>query len=464
MPAIMIAPGDDTISDLLDQARHSLDPYQAAALHPWLDASRRAACEKIIFSQRRHPRLFAQASHTPVSLLQRLALEKDSITLNKLVKNTATPSMVLKQLLQGDDGRQRQDAVAAHPNASAALLDSIDDQESPVLRQAICYNRNTGLMQLYRLLPHASLYECKGMAQNPHADSALLRKLWAVFGDQYLHAEIAHHNNCPTELLSAALNSESPLLRRKAAGNVNLSDRQLVDLLTDSDARVRAASLRQLEHATVSLIDEPARRVRREMARKSVLDLQLIKNLGDDEDHWVRRWVARNPVTPESVLRKLANDEQIEVRRGVARNPSAPIDLITELASDMESWVRAAVTIRGDLNQQIIRQLQDDESVDVLAGLGRNPASPQALLGRIAGHPDRDVRRAVTLNPQASSEVLERLLEDPYPINRATLCRHPALGDDELWQLTVDPEAQVRFSAVQQLCSRSAAAAANDLL
>lgn len=456
MSAIMIAHSDNSITDLLDQARVSLDPYRAAALHPWLDGSQRAICEKIIFAHRRQPRLFAQASYTPVSLLQRLAREKDPITLNKLVKNTATPTMVLKLLLQGDDGKQRQDAVAAHPNASAALLDSIEDQESPARREAICYNQNTGLTQMCRLLERASLHECKGMAQNPHADSTLLRQLWAAFGDQYLHAEIARHSNCPAELLSAALNSESALLRRKAAGNANLADSQLVDLLTDSDAQVRVASLRRLEHATLSLIDDPARRVRREMARKSVLDLQLIKNLADDEDHWVRRWVGRNPVTPESVLRKLANDAQTEVRRGVARNSSTPVDLIVELASDAESWVRAAVAIRSDLDEEIILQLHDDESVDVLAGLGRNPVSPQALLARIAVHPDRDVRRSVALNPQASSEVLECLLEDPYPINRATLCRHPALGDDALWQLTDDAEAQVRFSAVQQLCSRVA--------
>jgi hypothetical protein len=449
----MVTSNDNRINALLDAACNSADPYQAAALHPWLSGSQCSACEKIIFTQRRHPRFFAQATYTPASLLQRLALESDSLVLDKLVKNPATPTTVLKRLARNSGSEHRLNAIAAHPNASAALLDSLNQWDSSALRQAVCHNPNTGLLQLNRLLAIATLDECKGMAQNPHADTGLLRKLWQAHDELYLHAEIAAHSNCPAELLNAALTSELALLRCKAATNAKLSDAQVAQLLADGEAQVRAATLRHLEAETIALTDEPARRVRRELARKTGLDEQLIEKLSIDEDAWVRRWVARNPAAPESVLRRLAQDSEAEVRRGVARNPLTPIHLCSQLATDPNSWVRAGIAIRTDLSQAIIKPLSSDDSEDVLAGLGRNSATPAYLLARIAGHRDHDVRRAVILNPQAPFEILRNLLEDPYPFNRARLCRHPALGDDELWQLIDDPEAQVRFSAVQVLAA-----------
>lgn len=444
---------DNGISALLDQVIISADPYQAAALHPCLNASQRSACEKIIFPHRRYPRIFAQASYTPASLLQRLALQDDSLVLDKLGRNPATPMTVLKQLAQKSDSVQRLKTIAAHRNASAALLDSLSHQDSSALRRTICHNPNTGLIQLNRLLVKATLDECKGMAQNPQADAGLLRKLWQEHDDPYLRAEIAAHNNCPAELLNVALTSELVLLRRKAASNAKLSEAQVAQLLTDSEAQVRAVTLRYLEGETISLTDEPARRVRRELARKTGLNEQLLEKLSTDKDTWVRRWVARNPATAESILRKLAQDSETEVRRGVTRNPFLPIELCRRLATDPEAWVRAGIAIRSDLSQAIIEQLSIDDSVDVLAGLGRNPAAPQYLLALIAAHSDRDVRRAVILNPQTALDILKALLEDPYPLNRAQLCRHPALGNEELSELTSDPDAQVRFSAVQVLAT-----------
>jgi hypothetical protein len=450
----MIASSEKTLSALLDQACNSADPYQSAALHPWLGASERAVCEKIIFAQRRHPRLFAQAAYTPASLLQRLALENDSVTLDKLAKNPATPTPVLKQLAQDKHGKQRLNSIAAHANASTVLLDSLDEQASPERRQAICANPNAGLIQLNRLLTNASLDECKRMALNPHADAVFLAKLWQAHDEVYLHAEIACHHNCPSGFLNTALNSDLVLLRRKAAANTKLSDTQLLQLLADNESQVRAAALRHLVAVKVTQADEPARRVRRELARKTGLDEALVNRLSVDDDSWVRRWLARNPATPEPVLRKLATDTEVEVRRGVARNPLASIELCRQLAVDPNFWVRAGIAIRPELDQGTIQQLSADDSVDVLAGLGRNPKAPEKLLAQIARHRDRDVRRAVILNMQAPLEVLKEFLQDPYALNRAMLCRHPALTEQELWELTTDPEAQVRFSAVHVLASR----------
>ncbi len=446
----MKSPGDNLLSRLLDHVRLSNDPYQVAALYPWLSISDRVVYEPVIFAHRRYPRLFAQAAYTPVSLLQRLAQESDSLTLDKLVKNPTTPTAVLNQLAQRSQGHPRLRHIAAHPNADAALLDSLDEV---VLRKAICWNPNTSLSQLNRLLPTASLDECKGMAKNPKADLQLLATLWQTWDDPYLHAEIAAHRHCPENLLNAAVVDDKWLLRRKAAANPRLSQEKVVRLLTDSQSQVRAATLRHLGARNIKLINQPARRVRRELARQSGLDERVIESLSMDKDSWVRRWIARNPVTPTTLLEALATDDEAEVRRGVARNPLTPGFLCKQLASDVDSWVRAGIAIRHDLDSDIIEQLSIDESVDVLAGLGRNPLTSPELLAKIALHRDRDVRRSVILNKQTPLPVLQLLLEDSYPLNRALLCRHTAMSSFEHWQLIDDPEPQVRFSAVQALAS-----------
>lgn len=446
--------GDNSLSRLLDRVRLSDDPYQVAALYPWLSLSNRTVYEKTIFANRRYPRLFAQAVYTPVSLLERLALENDSLTLDKLVKNPAMPTSVLNQLAKRSQNHARLLSIASHPNAGAELLDSLDESD---LHRAICWNPNTGLSQLNRLLPAASLDECKGMTQNLQADASLLSALWQAYDDPYLHAEIAAHSHCPEHLLNTAVLSDNPLLRRKAAANPQLSKAQVAQLLNDNQAQVRAATLRHLGARSIQLINEPARRVRRELARRSGLDEQMIEKLSGDKDNWVRRWIARNPITPVAILESLATDDELEVRRGVARNPLSPEFLCRQLADDCEPWVRAGIAIRPDLNPDIIEQLSHDDSVDVLAGLGRNLLTAEKLLAKIARHSDRDVRRSVILNKQAPLPVLQLLLEDPYSLNRAMLCRHAAMGDFELWQLIEDPEPQVRFSAVQALALLSEA-------
>ncbi len=431
----------------------SADAYQVAALHPWLSTAERPLFEKVIFAHRRYPRLFAQSSYTPVSLIERLAEESDELILDKLAKNPTTPVGVLQQIAKSCQSQSRLLSIAKHGNASAYLLESLDIYRNPALHKAICNNPNAGLEQCRQLFLSACLNERKALARNPQVDATLLAALWSSSDETYLRAEIAAHPACPPDLLLKAVNSKQSLLRRKAATNPALNKVQLEQLLGDARSQVRTGALRHLGTKNIQLINEPARRVRRELARKTGLDAKLIEKLSNDEDSWVRRWMARNPITPDAVLRKLAQDVEHEVRRGVARNPLLPDDMQDLLAADCESWVRAGIAIRSDLRADCIQQLSVDKSVDVLAALGRNPLTPEELLIKIAAHSDRDVRRAVILNQRTPLTVLKTLLEDPYALNRVQLCRHAAMECAQLLPLREDPEPQVRFSAVQSLVS-----------
>ncbi len=435
---------------LYNLVRLSDDPFQIVALYPWLSKSERLDLEPVIFDHVRYPRMFAQVPYTPPALLERLASEDDDLILNKLARNPQTPLTVLERLTLCDD-LPRLIAITRHLHASSDLLETFDCQVSPKIRHALCFNPNTGLSQLNRLLPNASLNECKAIAQNHQVDEVLLDNLWQRHDDVYLRAEIVANSKCPRRLLELAVSSTNPLLRRKAASNQKLPKADRNRLLTDCNASVRVAALRHIGNGNLQLVDETASRVRRELARKSGLDESLMKKLAGDNDKWVRRWIARNPATPESLLIILAKDMQTEVRRGVTRNPLLPDSLCEQLVGDADSWVRAGISIRPDLDQKIIDRLANDDSIDVLSGLGRNSKSSEPLLSLIAQHKQRDVRRSVILNMQTPLPVLRSLLEDPYALNRAMLCSHANIGSAELLQLVDDPEPQVRFSAVQAL-------------
>jgi len=444
------ASADISFNRLRNQVHLSDDPFQVAALYPWLSKNERFDLEPVIFDHARYPRMFAQAPYTPAALLDRLACENDDLILNKLARNPQTPLSVLERLTLCDD-LPRQIAIARHPQASSDLLETFDCGVSLKMRHALCFNPNTGLSQLNWLLPGSSLMECKAIAQNRQVDGVLLSNLWQKHNDIYLRAEIVANSKCPRHLLELAVSSTNPLLRRKVAANQKLPKADRNQLLSDNNASVRVAALRHIGNGNLQLVNETASRVKRELARKAGLDEPLMKKLAGDNDKWVRRWIARNPATTESLLIILARDIQTEVRRGVARNPLLPNTLCKQLAGDVDSWVRAGISIRPDLNDKMIDQLANDKAIDVLSGLGRNPNSSEALLSRIAGHKHRDVRRAVILNLHCPLTVLRGLLEDPYALNRAMLCRHPNIGSTELMQLVDDPEPQVRFSAVQAL-------------
>ncbi len=454
--ALMKLHQDRWFERLLDHCLSTKDPYQAAALHPWVNGSVRECCENQIFSNRRYPRLFARAGYTPASLLERLAMEGDRIIQNKLLKNTATPIRALWYIARRCNEVDRLVLVAVHPQSSCELLAFLGRKNQPALRHALSCNPNTGLIQLQQLLTRATLSDRKGMAKNSHCDKEMLSKLWD-HRLPFLCAEIVSHANCPGNLLNDAIASDLPLLRRKAATNPLLSQTQRTQLLTDKVVSVRAAALCNSINYNASLTHDSSLRMRRLQAWHNQIDPRLLKQLSVDEDHWVRRRIARNSSTPHTVLTTLASDSNIEVRRGVSRNPAISMSLRRQLAVDPADWVRAGIAYRDDLDDHIINQLSRDNSIDVLSGLARNPGTPENLLFRFANHQDRDLRRAVILNTNTPLTVLKVLQQDPYPINRAQLCRHFALTNAILWQFLNDPDPQVRFTTVQVLAARCAA-------
>jgi len=451
--------GDVAFKNLLDQALDAVDPFLAAACHPYADRRDRHTLESILFATSRLKRQFAGAMYTPSSVLGSLAQSSDQRIRLRVAKHpAATPATMamLARTLTTDDLCVR---VAGHRNTPPGVLKNLYNKHphSPAIRRALCYNPHTPGALLKQLAVGAAPVELKGMVRNPQADHTLLRQCWQQH-DEYLQAEVAVHPNCPPELLDSAERAPQALVRRKLAQNPVLPDPMLLRLLDDSQAQVRAAAVRNLSTPLLAELDadsgDPSRQVRRDQARHQELPLSWINHLSQDTDSWVRRLVARNPGVTGEALCKLAKDTVTEVRRGAARNPACPGRLLKRLARDPQPWVRAGVAMRHDIGKPLIIALSRNDDIDVLSALGKNPGTPQKILERISRHGDRDVRRAVILNGGAPRPVLCGLLQDPYPLNRVLLAGHRGLDNADLQGFLHDPEPTVRFAGAQALAAR----------
>jgi len=455
MCKVAIRPQACILDELQQHVLESKDIYGAAALYPKLvqyygsNSNAVLMLERLFASRQRYRRILAAAQFTPLEVMSWLVRDNETLCLNKLAMNLATPLPILSKLMVRAP-IERQLRLARHPTMSTELLARLPMQH-PEIRHALCRNPNTGIAQLRQLAQNVSLVEAQCLALNPHADGELLINLWQRFDDPFLHANLATNGQLPASLRGLTLTSDSPLIRRKTAANPSLTKAQQHLLLADTQYTVRAAMVRYASIRSDHREVDEHYRVRRVYARCAGLDTATLAHLSKDRDAWVRRWVARNPSTGSVVLKALALDSEPQVRRGITRNDVTSLSLLEQLSQDRDAWVRAGVAYRSDISISIIERLSHDTSDDVLAGLASNLHCPQLLLQRLSQHTSADVRRAVINNSVTSSEILMNLVEDPYGFNRAQLCINPRLPERALWHLLDDPEAQVRFNVVTRL-------------
>ncbi|MGQ3674981.1 hypothetical protein ACT6QH_05740 [Xanthobacter sp. TB0139] len=445
----------DSFSSWWSRHADSCDAYIAAAVHGCVDEARQERLETILFASSRDRMRWAGASFAPPSILAALAQRGDAGLNRRLARHEHTPSAALECIRQVEPDVRVMTSLAAHLNASASLLRSLPHVGQ--VGRGLAGNPVCPSDLLEALLPSATMEERKLMAANPAASGRLLSILWEGGADDiYLAGEVVANGACPQALHAQALKHREPIVRRKLAANPTIRTEDLIALLADPVAEVRAEAAR---HAPAQAIeeseDDPARVVRRTTARRHDLPAALVAQLACDEDIWVRCWIARNPGVDAQTLHQLARDEDHAVRRGVARNPKCPRALLFALAGDEHPWVRAGVSFRTDLDSGVIALFEQEDDIDVLSGLGRNRLTPHAWLERIAASSNADLRRSVIQNPFAPPALLRQLAEDPYAFNRACLVKNPALPTDVLLEFLADPEPQLRFMSAARLVAEN---------
>ncbi len=457
----------DSAAGLVNLALKANDPYMAAAVYAIAEDKDKTKLQAMMFSRRRDALALARWEHTPALVLEALASVADEAMVIKLDKNQNTPSEALSKLYvaQGLMSKSRSNMtvlLAQHRHASPAMLKHIaqfEQDEATVLALsknmaatseafAILLDRfaNTHILQALQ----------KNISQHPAATIDLLVHLFEL-PDVRIKAAVIAHDHCPAQLIEAVVYDENVLIQRQLAADKRISHKLMASLALQQDKAVRcrlAANLALSQALIRRLAIDECELVRRLIATRVDLTAATISHLIHDTDVWVRQKLARNPIVASSVLDKLSKDSAVDVRRGVARNASCPLRLLSVLANDDNDWVRSAVAYQGKASKRLLKNLAQDSSLDVLSGVANNPNTPQSILKKLSASAAADVRRGVILNKSATRLTLLALLQDDYYLHRLMLVANHRLPDKDKWPLCLDPDYQVRFTALSYFANR----------
>ncbi len=452
----------DSAAVLVDLALKAGDPYSAAAVHAIAVGKQKHKLEEVMFSKRRDALALARWEHTPASVLEALCSASDDAIVVRLDKNQNTPTLAISKLYiaesqRGKSGSSLTVLVAQHRHASPNVLKNIaqfESDEASLLAVSKNLAANSEVLSiLLARFESSSILEAlqKNISEHPSTSSQLLEQLYEK-GDVYVKAAVIGHSNCPQRLINKAVHEENALIKRQLARYKRLSHEIITSLSLHQDKSVRCA-LASNVIASKGLIkflaSDESDAVRRTVASRLDLTAHVISHLMNDPDVWVRQKLARNPAVPYGVLVKLSQDLQVDVRRGVARNSRCPVKLLRVLAKDEDYWVRSAVAYQHRTPKQLLVALAVDTAVDVLSGVANNPNTPQRLLKRLTASLEADVRRGVILNQSAARLTLLPLLEDDYYLHRLMLVANRQLKDKDKSHLCLDPNFQVRFTALR---------------
>jgi hypothetical protein len=168
-------------------------------------------------------------------------------------------------------------------------------------------------------------------------------------------------------------------------------------------------------------------------ASPGVIGAETLAAMASSWDPEVRWAVASHLACPPETLAELAHDPDALVRAGVAGNRGTPVAALRALASDPEESVRAALAHHPALPSAVL---------DVWASAGGMPADPDArwsivthpgcpalLLDQLASDASTDMRAQVAWHHRTSVETLARLAVDPDPEVRRTAMANPNLPD-----------------------------------
>jgi hypothetical protein len=400
-----------------------------------------------------------------------------------------------------------QSRVAAHPNASAALLETLAKSDNSAVRMAVAKNPNTPLRLLENLLEDPDTDVQVATLERPHLPEALLQKLAAHADSRVLEAT-AQHPELSKALLEQLAQDGNWLVRRNVAAHPRCPIHLLEQLAKDPDPDVREACIRQPRaNALVALhalgvelrLPEVLHQLEAHDPNLSSTWLEFVArrgndlakrliashpNLGTDIMHWlvthdqwqVRAGLTQNPNLAPGIFETLYQDPDPDVRSSLAKHPQTPPAVLEKLLTDPDQKVRLQLVRRGFA----LDKLCWDEDEDVLAeipvqhlGLRRRLENGEAVtwaelqpvlhlpmvlrlvpqdlsfdLTLALQHDHWQVRQAAVRNLHCTTEQLHTMIQDPDRDVRLEVLRHPNVTSEMVNSLMRDPDLSVRRAAL----------------
>jgi hypothetical protein len=249
---------------------------------------------------------------TPIAIL--LQLSQDPFTVIMVAKNPMTPTSLIVELAEGEDGEVRRQAIL-HP--------SMPKERLRLLQQA------SGSLTLNSPF---------GPLLGVEHDS--LRTL--SHGGLYARQLAARHPDTPIECLEQLAQDKDEQLRIYLAGNPSLIPSLAALLATDEERTVRTC-----------------------IACHASLPEQSMKLLAHDENSLVRSSLTENVKLPIFLLGGLARDPELEVRAAVIRSCRVTPDILASLSYDPEPEIRLLLCTHPRLPLSVLLQLTKDSELGV---------------------------------------------------------------------------------------------------
>jgi hypothetical protein len=400
--------------------------------------------------------------------------------------------------------------TAAHPNASANLLETFAKHEESSVRAAVAANPRTAQRLLEVLALDADVDVVLALLTRANLPDAILSKL-AVHHLSDVTEKVSLHLGLSKRLIEYFADHASWHVRRNIASHPRCPSLILERLAQDADVDVREATVRnpnanalvalyslgvelrlpqvlkQLETQDLNLspswLEFVARRgndlAKRLVAGHINLGVEIMTWFLSQTDFKIRLALVRNPSLPLALLEKLSLDEDRDVRQAVAQNSNTPEHILIALAKDSDSSVRVAVAQRGVAHELLC--WDDDEAVlDCVEAKyltlrrkleTRTPLEPEQLeqlinsqipfvmqhlpttveLPNIQNHLTHEawqVRQNAIRNVHCTTEHLEQLRTDPDRDVRAEIAKHPKVTLEMLHTLMFDTDIMVRRTAL----------------
>ena len=405
----------------------------------------------------------AGATTTPISLLERLAVDESANVRLAVAENPATPAalrLALLERLAEIKGRKHDEirlAVALNSATPPDALERLAGDTRPAVRQAVAIHPKTSIMVLKRLAEDKAWAVRSTVALNIATPPALLDRL-ANDAIDYVRLAAAMNPATPVVLLEQLLENESNEIPKKNPRSKGCKGFGIALNFTGSNfpweirwsKATPAALLERLPRARECLDDT----IENTIAKKLEFGLDDIERLASSTINNCRHQVAAHPATPVNLLEQLANDEDWQIRVAVVKNPATPVVLLKQLVHDEDDRVRYYVGQHVGKDPELLQRLTTDELRCLLRAANENPNVLAEALEQQAEDMDCLVRLDIAEHPGMTPPLLEQLFEGlsgNLIDARRSVAKHPATPLAIVECLLTDPDGLVYSNACSRL-------------
>ncbi|MUG98516.1 hypothetical protein F7734_41975 [Scytonema sp. UIC 10036] len=373
--------------------------------------------------------------NTPLSLLEKLAIDEDDYVRRAVGTNLNASENILEQLGL-DQNSDVREAVAYHPHTPVTTLTQLAEDRGWHIRKAVASHPNVPASVLNNLaedateeVKHAVFDKVKRFFDNSEFVSIFQKLAEELSIDSDFRSVIASHPNTPKSVLERLVKDKC---RKLIAANPNTPINVLVQLTRDLDGSIEREAIANLW-------------VR--LTLNSELPHNDLEQIIEIDDVQLKTAIARHPKTSTSILEQLAQHSSCYIRTTVAKHPNLSLSTLKQLLQDEDSYVRKAAL--ATYLQYFSESQNTPNSILEQWQVVQNPKTPPKVLVKLATSSWLLIREAVASHPQISTKLLHQLALDTCSEVRFQVAQNSKTRANILQQLSQDKTDRVKIAAAQ---------------